>query len=203
MGDASVTVVKTDAGVNIEDAIRAKQLQGVDPKYYRVTAALDQLLAQETLTPEAVAELESIRDIHSLRTASSAEIRQVKKAAVIEHYQRREGDTGSTEVQVAVLTERINFLNFHLARFPKDVRLKRTLAILTSRRRKLLKYLRVHRFRTYQVMLRDLNIDEVALENEGRLTTTLPFLRVEDPKKKRKQMLLKLQRIERRKRKKN
>ena len=64
-----------------------------------------------------------------------------KKQEVIGAYAVKDGDTGSPEVQVALLTERIRDLNGHLARFPKDNHSRRGLLKLVGQRRRLLAYL--------------------------------------------------------------
>ena len=64
-----------------------------------------------------------------------------KKQEVICAYAVKDGDTGSPEVQVALLTERIRDLNGHLARFPKDHHSRRGLLKLVGQRRRLLAYL--------------------------------------------------------------
>jgi small subunit ribosomal protein S15 len=64
-----------------------------------------------------------------------------KKQEVITQYAVEDGDTGSPEVQVALLTERIRDLNGHLARFPKDHHSRRGLLKLVGQRRRLLAYL--------------------------------------------------------------
>jgi small subunit ribosomal protein S15 len=64
-----------------------------------------------------------------------------KKQEVITQFAVKDGDTGSPEVQVALLTERIRDLNGHLARFPKDNHSRRGLLKLVGQRRRLLAYL--------------------------------------------------------------
>ena len=63
------------------------------------------------------------------------------KQQVITEYARTEGDTGSPEVQIAILTERIKGLTDHLRRFPKDNHSRRGLLKLVGQRRRLLAYL--------------------------------------------------------------
>jgi small subunit ribosomal protein S15 len=63
------------------------------------------------------------------------------RESVITDYATHEGDTGSPEVQVALLTERITGLNEHLHRFPKDHHSRRGLLKLVGQRRRLLAYL--------------------------------------------------------------
>ncbi len=65
-----------------------------------------------------------------------------QKAQVVKQYQRAGNDTGSPEVQVALLTERINGLTEHFKTNVKDFHSRRGLLILVSQRRKLLDYLK-------------------------------------------------------------
>ena len=64
-----------------------------------------------------------------------------KKAEIIGEYQAREGDTGSTEVQIALLTGRINQLTTHMAANRHDYHTQRGLLKLVGHRRRLLAYL--------------------------------------------------------------
>ena len=63
------------------------------------------------------------------------------KQQVVAEYALKEGDTGSPEVQIALLTERIKDLTEHLRRFPKDNHSRRGLLKLVGQRRRLLAYL--------------------------------------------------------------
>lgn len=65
-----------------------------------------------------------------------------RKSDLIRDYRRGEGDTGSPDVQVAVLTERVNALTEHMQTHPKDHSCRRGLLMLVSRRRRLLDYIR-------------------------------------------------------------
>jgi small subunit ribosomal protein S15 len=65
-----------------------------------------------------------------------------QKAQVVKQYQRSGNDTGSPEVQIALLTERINSLTEHFKAHVKDFHSRRGLLKLVSQRRKLLDYLR-------------------------------------------------------------
>ena len=65
-----------------------------------------------------------------------------KKAELITQFRRSESDTGSPEVQIAVLTSRVNMLTTHLQTHPKDHASRRGLLMLVSRRRRLLDYLK-------------------------------------------------------------
>ena len=66
---------------------------------------------------------------------------QVNKDEIIKAYQRKEGDTGSTEVQIALLTARINNLTEHLKNNKQDKHSTRGLQMMNSQRRALLRYL--------------------------------------------------------------
>lgn len=69
-------------------------------------------------------------------------ITKERKTTIIQEYRRSEADTGSPEVQIAMLTHRINELTGHLNTHPKDHASRRGLLMLVSRRRSLLDYLR-------------------------------------------------------------
>ena len=78
-------------------------------------------------------------------------ITKEKKQAIINEYARTQGDTGSPEVQVAVLTARINEVTEHLKDHPKDHHSRRGLLKMVGKRRNLLKYLKntdIERYRT-------------------------------------------------------
>lgn len=65
-----------------------------------------------------------------------------RKAGIVKDYQRAQNDTGSPEVQVALLTDRINYLTEHFKTHVKDHHSRRGLLRMVSRRRKLLDYLK-------------------------------------------------------------
>ena len=67
---------------------------------------------------------------------------EINKQEIIKQYQRAEGDSGSPEVQVALLTARINGLTEHFKTHSKDFHSRRGLLMMVSRRRKLLDYLK-------------------------------------------------------------
>ncbi len=74
-----------------------------------------------------------------------------QKSAIIAEYATKEGDTGSPEVQVAILTARINELNEHLKVHKKDHHSRRGLLKMVGKRRNLLNYLKekdIERYRT-------------------------------------------------------
>lgn len=80
------------------------------------------------------------------------------KKEVISRFQRDANDTGSPEVQIAVLTERIKNLTEHFKLHKKDHHSRRGLLGLVSRRRKLLQYLKNTDYKRYTNILKELNL---------------------------------------------
>jgi small subunit ribosomal protein S15 len=80
------------------------------------------------------------------------------KAQVIAEYGKTEKNTGSTETQIALLTERIIYLTEHFKLHKKDTNSRRGLLKLVGQRRKLLKYLQRTDLAGYRVLLEKLNI---------------------------------------------
>jgi small subunit ribosomal protein S15 len=81
-----------------------------------------------------------------------------KKEQIIEEYQRHEGDTGSAEVQVAILSKRITELTDHLRTHKHDESSRRGLLKLVGRRRRLLSYLRRKDYQSYLALTEKLKI---------------------------------------------
>ena len=80
----------------------------------------------------------------------------INKQEIMETYGRHEGDTGSPEVQIALLTARINHLNEHLKVHKKDHHSRRGLLLMVGQRRGLLEYLKktdIERYRTLVAQL--------------------------------------------------
>lgn len=85
-------------------------------------------------------------------------ISKEKKTEIINTYARKEGDTGSPEVQIAILTERIRELTEHLKENPKDNHSRRGLFMMVGRRRGLLDYLAKKDLEGYRELIKKLNI---------------------------------------------
>jgi len=83
---------------------------------------------------------------------------QREKQQIIEQFKINEKDTGSVEVQVAILTARIRHLTEHLKNHPKDFHSRRGLMKMVGRRRKFLKYLRKANPDSYRVLIERLNL---------------------------------------------
>ena len=80
------------------------------------------------------------------------------KEQIIKDFGRTEGDTGSPEVQVAILTERIQELNEHLQKNPKDHHSRRGLLKMVGQRRSLLGYLKKKDIEAYRKLIADLGL---------------------------------------------
>lgn len=80
------------------------------------------------------------------------------KSNIIKEYQKHEKDTGSTEVQVAILTEKINSLTKHLNENKKDKHSKYGLLRMVGRRRNLLNYLKDNDIEKYRKLIVQLNL---------------------------------------------
>ena len=81
-----------------------------------------------------------------------------KKEQVIKDFEIHEGDTGSPEVQIAILTKRINELTEHLKEHRKDHHGRRGLLKLVGRRRRLLRYLASQDVAKYRSLIADLGL---------------------------------------------
>lgn len=81
-----------------------------------------------------------------------------RKSKIIADYRHEDGDTGSTEVQVALLTERINGLTEHLKIHKKDHHSRRGLLQMVGRRRRLLNYLAKRDIEGYRALIARLGL---------------------------------------------
>ena len=85
-------------------------------------------------------------------------ITQQEKAELVKKYGRGENDTGSTEVQVAILTTRINNLTEHLKMHKKDFHSRRGLLVMVGQRRRLLDYLNSNSNERYVELIKSLGL---------------------------------------------
>jgi small subunit ribosomal protein S15 len=81
-----------------------------------------------------------------------------KKQQVIEGFKVHSRDTGSAEVQIALLTERVNALSDHFKNHKKDFNSRRGLLSLVGKRRRLLSYLKKKDIKKYEAILEKLNL---------------------------------------------
>jgi small subunit ribosomal protein S15 len=81
-----------------------------------------------------------------------------RKQALIQEYATKQGDTGSPEVQVAILSERIRNLTDHLASHQKDFHSRRGLLVMVGQRRRLLDYLKRSNAARYDTLINRLGL---------------------------------------------
>jgi small subunit ribosomal protein S15 len=81
-----------------------------------------------------------------------------RKAEVVKKFSRQPGDTGSPEVQIALLSERITYLTEHFKTHLKDHHSRRGLLMMVSQRRRLLDYLKAKNLGTYRSVIETLGI---------------------------------------------
>ena len=99
----------------------------------------------------------------SSRTQKAKKIRKMalaaeRKAAVVQKFARKPGDTGSPEVQIALLSERISYLTEHFKSHAKDHHSRRGLLMLVGKRRRLLDYLKDKNVDRYRSVIQTLGI---------------------------------------------
>ena len=111
-----------------------------------------------------IADLELVGDY---ATGSTADILSGKLENLRAKYGRKPLDTGSPEVQVAMLTERLKGYDRHMVTHKSDIASRRGFLAIWHRRRKLLKYLRRTKYETYAYMMRELNLKETDIDNVG------------------------------------
>jgi small subunit ribosomal protein S15 len=85
-------------------------------------------------------------------------IEKEKKQSLIDRYKTHDADTGSPEVQIALLTERIQYLTEHFRLHAKDHHSRRGLLMLVGKRRKLLDYLKSRNYARYRTIIESLGI---------------------------------------------
>lgn len=99
-----------------------------------------------------------VRKLFDLTNGNQKEIIKAQKQRGMELFQRREGDTGSSAVQIIALTTRVQQVQTHLAKHKKDKHSKRGLDALYVRRRKLLDYMERKEFDSYRRVVKTLGL---------------------------------------------
>ena len=79
-------------------------------------------------------------------------------SSIVNKFGKNEKDTGASEVQIALLTERINQLTEHCKQFKKDKSTQRSLLILVGQRRRMLKYIQRSNLERYRTLIKELGI---------------------------------------------
>jgi small subunit ribosomal protein S15 len=95
------------------------------------------------------------REIQEVRRVT---LSKVQKTGIITGYRTHESDTGSPEVQIAILSERINYLTQHFKTHAKDHHSRRGLMMLVGQRRRLLDYLKTKDVKRYRGLIEKLGI---------------------------------------------
>jgi len=85
-------------------------------------------------------------------------LKKTKKKKIIEEYKTHEADTGSADVQVAILTEQIKTLTDHLKKHPKDNHSRRGLLGMVSKRKRLLEWLERNDEKRYKKLIKALDL---------------------------------------------
>jgi small subunit ribosomal protein S15 len=85
-------------------------------------------------------------------------LNSAEKAAIVTEYKRADKDTGSSEVQVSLMTGRIKYLTEHFKEHKKDFHSRRGLQTLVNKRRKLLKYLKRNDQARYKTLIQSLGL---------------------------------------------
>lgn len=91
-------------------------------------------------------------------TASIPEMKSFLRSEILDKWKSEDFDTGSSRVQVAMLTSRIAFMQNHVKLHNHDKHALRTVGIFVSRRRKLLQYMMKHDYSNYRLCINELNI---------------------------------------------
>jgi small subunit ribosomal protein S15 len=143
---------------------REQRIQEVKEHDDKVTAELQEKLAVAQSKPylrhhmTGLKMSDRVRKLFELHNGSQKEVVRVQKQRAMQVFQLREGDTGSSAVQVVALTTRIQQLQTHLARHKKDHHNKRGLDALFIRRRKVLEYMERKEFDSYRRVVKTLGL---------------------------------------------
>jgi small subunit ribosomal protein S15 len=115
---------------------------------------------QASESPAATVQEDSnlFHSFRSVKITGGNMITKEKKAEIISQYGRKTGDTGSPEVQIAILTERITELTDHLQKNPKDHHSRRGLLMMVGHRRGLLDYLKSSDLESYRSLIDKLGL---------------------------------------------
>jgi len=108
---------------------------------------------------------EMVKRALSTKTAGAEGLTSFRKSELMKKFQTAHLDTGSSRVQVAALTDRIERLSGHLCKNKKDTHSKRALLILSSRRRRMLEYMVRRDYQNYRVVTKELNIRPIPVLN--------------------------------------
>ena len=131
-----------------------------DNPAHRVLAHLPRSLGEE--------ERAALLLVTSPQTASAGQLLALRTAGLLHRFSKTPGDTGSAEVQVAALSERIAAVRRHTGERRGDVQARKSLRTLEERRRGLLKYLRRRNVVSYEMMMKECGVREEDIDGQGR-----------------------------------
>ncbi|KAI5474846.1 hypothetical protein MNV49_002350 [Pseudohyphozyma bogoriensis] len=124
----------------------------------------------ESAIEQEQAKMERLRRIVDLKNADSKGIEAENRRRIFKAFGRKEGDTGSPEVQAALMTAQIRSLHSHLLSQPRDIQNQRPLRVLAHKRATVLKYLRGLDVQRYEVCLANIGVEARAVEGEVNVT---------------------------------
>lgn len=139
-------------------APKAKVATKVETKKTKVAKKVEAPKVDKVVAAENVEAIEAAPKKPAKPMAKASGKGAAKKAATIKKFQSHDSDTGSTEVQVAVLTEKINSLSKHLNSHKKDVDSRMGLLRMISQRRSLLMYLEKRNGERYKKLIGSLGL---------------------------------------------
>lgn len=123
-----------------------------------------EFMRSEQIPSDIVSDMEQIGDF---ATGSTSQILSGRIANLAEKYGRKPYDTGSPEVQVAVMTERLKGYDRHMVEHKSDINSRRGFLATWHRRRKMLKYLRRTKYETYAYIMKELQLREADIDSVG------------------------------------
>lgn len=130
------------------------------PKKTAKAAPVKKAKALATVEPKkkALAPVAKATKAIATKKASPAPASKATGKSLVDRYRTHKGDTGSTEVQIALLSEQIQDLSDHLKTHPKDNDSRRGLLVMVGKRRRLLNYLIRTNEKGYQNLIKDLKL---------------------------------------------
>eukprot|EP00164_Ancoracysta_twista_P007080 GFYU01009992.1.p2 GENE.GFYU01009992.1~~GFYU01009992.1.p2 ORF type:complete len:213 (+),score=56.18 GFYU01009992.1:91-729(+) len=130
---------------------KAKSRKGQEPPLEEILAETEEKgIYRFGFTKDDVQDLsEDAQKILSFKNAAKHEVNEYLMQKAVKEFQRHESDTGSPEVQIALLTTRIQYMTTHLKQHKKDVHSRKGLEMMVAQRRKLFRYLKKENVERY------------------------------------------------------
>lgn len=160
---SAAATTENELSENKERTVPLNDLSGIDTTQNKFADIL--ALMEKNGSPSS--DIEAIRSIGSYLTANNSELLSARLANLRQKYQRHPTDTGSAEVQIVMMTERLKNYENHRLNHKKDKSSLRGIIACWHNRRKMLKYLRRTNFQTYAYIMKELNLREFDIDNVG------------------------------------